>query len=98
MEKIKFAHFRNFEFDGAVSNLGGVTMAYTQIGDCKFKVAYSWCSPNDNFNKKVGRIKAMGRLNSDRYSCVYNYYNEKELLAMEKAVQQPYMIKEKHGK
>lgn len=52
---------------------GGMTVAYTEDqGVIHFAVAF--CSEKDNFNYKIGRMKAAGRLDSDkwRYS-IHNY-------------------------
>ena len=35
-----------------------------------FRYAVSICSPKDNFNKKLGRIKALNRLDSDKQSSI----------------------------
>lgn len=64
---IKFIHLRAMDLsnDTILPN-GGATLAYTTDTDREGKpvvrIAVSFCSPKDNFNKKLGRIKAYGRL------------------------------------
>jgi len=64
----KYIHCRNFKKDGTMIPQGGMTVAYTL--DDKFKVvgmAVAKCHSKDMYNKQVGRMKASGRLLSDKY-------------------------------
>lgn len=65
MSKVNFLHRRPM-VDGRISNSGGFTVAFEEV-DEGIRYAVAYCHPNDNFNKKTGRIKAEGRLNSPRY-------------------------------
>lgn len=70
-EKIEFAHVRMRNPDGNVTNHRGSTFAFKEVGDGQIVYAAAHCGPNDNFNKKLGRAKAAGRLNSDRYKSTF---------------------------
>lgn len=61
---IKFFHVRNKEQIGK----GGITYAL-ELDDkyTVLRMAKAVCNPKDNFNKRVGRVMAQGRLNSPRY-------------------------------
>lgn len=92
MPKIKFVHFRNYDpFLNAIDNMGGSTVAYIETPE-GFEYAVAQCSDQDNFNKRLGRSKAAGRLNSpvrrrvfpgnDRkkfYDELHNLYDEQAL-------------------
>lgn len=67
--KIYFRHVRNI-VDGKIDNMGGATIAYQEISPNIFKLAISRCHPKDNFDKKLGRIKSSGRLNSPDQSYI----------------------------
>lgn len=41
---------------------GGITFAYIKINEVTFVTAKAVCSLCDSFNKKIGRMMAMGRL------------------------------------
>jgi len=63
-----FFHLRMLTEDGCnISPMGGVTAAfrYNDVGN-EITYALSVCSEKDNFEKRVGRIKAEGRLNSPK--------------------------------
>lgn len=92
MEKIKFAHFRTYDMQYNIGNLGGITVAYQKIEEGKFRVAYAHCHPKDNFCKATGRIKAAGRLKSNDQSQVVEYSSEKEFLMDERTIQYPYKL------
>lgn len=73
---IKFVHCRNINKDGTINPNGGLTIAYNI--NSEFKVvgwAAAKCHTNDNYNKKLGRMKASGRLLSNKY---YNTCEEME--------------------
>ena len=48
-------------------NGGGTIAFYFDPEKNVVKYAASFCNPKDNFNKKLGRIKAAGRLKSPNY-------------------------------
>jgi hypothetical protein len=69
MSDVKFFHMR--PEDVKDSPKGGVTVAFidrTPEKDAhtahRFDLACAWCHPADNYNKKLGRAKAEGRLKS----------------------------------
>ena len=67
MSDVKFIHCRPITVvTGAIKNSGGCTVAFREVSD-GIEYATAWCSPKDNFNKALGRIKAEGRLKSDQY-------------------------------
>lgn len=78
MSKVFYIH-RRFAKDGGIDNLGGNTIAYrvNDSGYVEFGIAF--CSPHDNYNKKFGRNKAAGRLNSDKYRHVTDLNREQFL-------------------
>lgn len=65
---IKFLHYRYPEITvrGAVTSgwesRGGRTFAYRDNGNGSFDVSVSKCHLNDNFNKKLARDRAAGRM------------------------------------
>lgn len=74
-EDVKFLHYRAYEEVGedvngdavyAVASNGGVTCAYIE-GEAGISHAFAYCHDLDRYNKELGRIKAAGRLNSDKY-------------------------------
>lgn len=68
---LKYAHLRTMSPLG-VSGLGGATVA-CEVSPEGFvlKAAASICNPRDNFSRKVGRIKATGRLKSPRWTITF---------------------------
>ena len=66
--KLRFIHLRFWNGTGILAPDGGYTIAYVPTSS-HVHVAYSRCSLRDNFNKKVGRNIAAGRMQSG------NYYN-----------------------
>ena len=67
--EIFFAHIRRpDDLDPTKhSGKGGATVAFTLTAD-GVKYAIAKCHNVDNFNRKSGRVKAKGRLNSPRYA------------------------------
>lgn len=70
---IKFLHFRCYDsvslFVQERSSRGGCTVAYTvNDDDTSVHYAKSVCHVSDNYNKKLGRIKATGKLLSEKLS------------------------------
>lgn len=85
----KFMHFRNIEETGngsIVDSRGGATVAYVQ-GEDGISFAVAYCHPNDNYNKRLGRAKAAGRLLSERYSRQFkgDLFSFAEVIEMEMA-------------
>ena len=76
---VKFAHLRDYDFDGCVDNCGGATVAYIETRQ-GWQYAAAVCSPNDNFNKRFGRAKAAGRLNSPQYTRTSTAESRKDFL------------------
>lgn len=67
-KKVKFIHCRNLNKDLTTKPMGGMTIAYV-LND-KFKVvgyATARCHTHDHYVKKLGRVKASGRLNSGEF-------------------------------
>jgi len=52
--------------EGAYSNYGGISLAYSVKESGDVKVSLAICSHQDRFNRKRGRQIALGRLNSER--------------------------------
>jgi hypothetical protein len=79
---IRFLHYRNIDSQGNVDSRSGATVAYIPPTEGKPIVwAGSFCHPNDNYNKHMGRIKAAGRLKSSAYLEVTDHTDNKEFLA-----------------
>ena len=62
-------------FTAGVSPCGGMTVAYKYLLDDAFNrthlvVAYAKCAKGDHFNKRMGRIKAAARLDSQKFKAV----------------------------
>jgi len=74
-DHVYFFHMREHYPDGdnlKLSNMGGVTVAFkyypeTNNNNAFISWAASFCSPIDNFNKRLGRVKAEGRLQSPKH-------------------------------
>lgn len=67
MDTTQFMHYRpthNGRTSGAVESLGGVTAAIQVVSEKKAVVGLAYCSPEDNFHKKLGRTIALGRIRS----------------------------------
>lgn len=63
---IKFMHIRPLHH-GQPETKGGMTIAYENMGDNTYQYAISFCHPKDNFCKRTGRVKAAGRMQSQRH-------------------------------
>jgi hypothetical protein len=61
-----FRMYESFPHDGEWRLLtwGGATVALRPIGVNVFRVGVAMCAANDNFMRKTGRTKALGRSNS----------------------------------
>ena len=74
---VKFIHLRRTETakDGSerISCRGGLTIAYVpnDAEGTSYKVASARCHWRDNFNRKIGRIKAAGRLLSKQAETIH---------------------------
>lgn len=64
MSQVKFLHYRVVE-NGAVEGKGGATVAYIE-GENGVSYGEAQCSFRDNYNRKLGRDIALGRLFSDK--------------------------------
>ncbi len=67
-EEMKFCHVRNFDAEGNVSPKGGTTIAYINAGHGIYRFAVAKCAPEDTYNKKYGRAKAGGKLQSPKHA------------------------------
>ena len=79
--KIKFIHLRRI-INNEVAPHGGMTIAY--LIDDNFNVigfAPAKCHKHDNYSRKQGRVKAEGRLKSNRYFVQLPPTEEKKFLA-----------------
>lgn len=65
---VRFIHCRNLNEDGSINPKGGMTVAYNIN---KEGLVVGWaaasCHIRDTYNKLIGRMKASGRLLSDKY-------------------------------
>jgi hypothetical protein len=61
---VKYIHLRNYCHDFTPHNMGGVTIAYIEHEGFVKAYAIAICSTKDNFERKIGRDKSRGRLNS----------------------------------
>jgi hypothetical protein len=62
MSQIQFIHRRPVAGDCGPASRGGFTIAYQEIKPGLVEYSIANCSPRDNFNKKIGRDIATGRL------------------------------------
>lgn len=66
-KRVTFYHLRDQHLD-VVKGAGGMTIALRWSNDSMFaqtiEVGLAVCSPNDTFNKKIGRTLALKRLDS----------------------------------
>lgn len=77
----KIAHIRLKKTDDTINSNGGVTVAYEKLANETYKYALAFCHPHDNFSKKLGRMKAIGRLNSKRFIQMDNAHSDANLIA-----------------
>lgn len=76
MSKINFIHRRRV-VNGKIQNNGGQTIAFRELDNGNIEAAFAFCNPKDNFSRAAGRVKAAGRLNSDRYREIFDHtYDE----------------------
>ena len=60
---MRIIHFRAFDDDGNVLANCGATVAVERITEGNmFVYSFAICSPRDNFNRKIGRTIAEGRM------------------------------------
>lgn len=75
---VRFKHLRFSEqierlsgIQEVISSRGGITIAYELVseenGELIYAFALARCHENDNYDRRAGRAKAGGRLNSPRY-------------------------------
>lgn len=72
MTAVRVRHIRNLDFlTNKPENMGGLTVAYSAdkpikdlVDDDRVRVAFAFCSRQDNFRKSLGVSIATGRLNS----------------------------------
>lgn len=68
--KIKFLHIRrpaiSLRTDGMTIEragpFGGITVAYRDVGNGAYEVAFARCRNNERYNKRTGRGEATGKL------------------------------------
>ena len=77
--KVMFKHVRYKNPDGTISNMGGMTLAYTFLQGGYVKFAVAVCHPKDNFEKRIGRVKSAGRLRSTKHSLVGRFESRDDL-------------------
>jgi hypothetical protein len=87
---VRFLHYRAYDENlrSKTNPLGvdsrtGATIAYTEPSEGK-PIAYaaSFCHPRDNYNKHLGRTKAMGRLKSNEYLELTTVSDKREFLSL----------------
>jgi len=63
-----------FYVGNKTSSKSGVLTAVSEIQpNGKLKIAFAFCSPKDQFNRKIGRKIALGRLTCDRSSFITDF-------------------------
>ena len=62
-----FMHYRKFDRKGQIMARGGMTLAI-QVDGSQVTVALAECGRKDNFNRKLGRQIASGRLSAGKES------------------------------
>lgn len=77
----KIAHIRLRKTDNTINSNGGVTVAYEKLATDTYKYALAFCHPHDNFNKKLGRAKAIGRMKSKHFIQMDGAKTDSELIA-----------------
>lgn len=75
----KFLHIRNVSPEDKISSKGGLTIAY-YLENNNIRYAEAHCHPKDTFCKRLGRVKAAGRLKSNTLSnwCIPTSQTPKE--------------------
>lgn len=74
--RTKFIHLRDYR-NGHISSNGGATIAFRLHGlddqspPNTLEWAFSECHWRDNFCRKLGRVKAEGKLNSEKHRQVF---------------------------
>ena len=70
MNQIQYIHRRPFAATGPYSpaSRGGFTVAYQEVKPGLIEYSIATCSTRDNFNKKLGRDIATGRLVNNKVS------------------------------
>lgn len=76
MNKIQYIHRRktlpgtNLHGHGGLDSRGGFTVAYREVELGLIEYSIATCSTRDNFNKKLGRDIATGRMNNNKVSVI----------------------------
>lgn len=71
--KLHYAHKRYIDPElGTVSAKGGMTACWTEAVDNQILYATARCHKKDQFSKQQGRVKAAGRLNSEKYATLFS--------------------------
>lgn len=80
--KTSFIHIRAKSPQGTVLPNGGTTVAFQHDENSNnILFAMAHCNPHDNYNKAYGRMKAAGRLKSDKHCSISPNMGPKEFLA-----------------
>lgn len=72
-------HVRARNVDGSISNKGGVTSVSIFLPNGRCYNADAHCHPNDNFNRRVGVMIALGKALKQAYSELMSEYRVKEI-------------------
>lgn len=102
VEEASFLHFRvRNPATGAAQSRGGLTVAFV-VDEAAKKItfAYAQCHGRDNYNKRLGRVKAAGRLSSPHYAQDF-VGDTKEFVRNQEALAQgfsPVALFRSHGK
>lgn len=88
--KTYITHFRNYDpevvFDAAPYSNGGITVAFVADEEGKIKAAVSVCSACDNFCRRIGRERAMERLQTKEVGFYYEFDLGIEILSLEEFI------------
>lgn len=78
-EGVHIIHYRRKDARGNRLPQCGMTTAYTAGSPGTFRYAQAFCHVKDNFNRYIGRVKAVGRLDSAKLYVVYEGTEEQLL-------------------
>lgn len=79
--KTSFIHIRVKTPQGNILPNGGTTIAFQHDENSNnILYAIAQCNPHDNYNKAYGRMKAAGRLKSDKFCTLAHNMGPKEFL------------------
>ena len=100
-EDVKFLHYRAYEevwneeteeVEHVISSNGGTTVAYVE-GEAGISYAFAYCHDLDRYNKELGRIKAAGRLNSDKYRSEVRITRDEFIAKVDNHMAQQYLFR-----